>query len=87
MVGVKSRLDGDVVINPYSWNTVVFRNGDYYSVNHYPRGTSVTTGRSMPERFEFRYALLRVSDWDNQKMDPSDYGVSFDSRGYAVVPV
>lgn len=84
MVGVKRRLSSDGVINPFSWNTVVKRNGDFYSVNHYPAGRSATTGKSLPERFEFRYQLLRLRDWKHQKLNPISYGVEFDSRGYAI---
>lgn len=83
MVGVQPRLEDDVVINPFSWNAIVLRNGAYFSVNHYHRGISCTTGKSLPERFEFRYELQRIGDWANQKMDPLEFGVTFDSRGYA----
>ncbi len=81
MVGLHPRLESDGVINPYSWNTVVKRNGSFYSVNHYPR--DVIAGKSLPERFEFRYELTRTKDWENMKLSPVAYGVVFDSRGYA----
>lgn len=87
MVGLHARLESDVVINPFSWNTVVFRNRAYYSVNHYSRGRSFSTGMHVPERFEFRYELTRPNDWQNMKLNPSDFGVVFDSHGYAKIPV
>lgn len=79
--GLNPRLESDRVINPFSWNTVVKRNGAYYSVNHYRR--DVAPGRSLPERFEFRYELTRLNRWHNMKLNPSDFGVEFDGRGHA----
>lgn len=84
MVGVKVVKSSDVLINPFAGNTILLRDGKYYSVNHYPAMRSASTGEWLVERVEFRYELTKVQDWDNMKVNPADHGVEFDDLGYVV---
>lgn len=67
MTGVQDRQLGDIVLNQFQWNAVLYRDNKFYSVNHYPETTSME-GVVKPERFEIRYELTHKRDFDQLKV-------------------
>ena len=62
MTGIQYRISTDKVRNPYSHNTVLERDGVFYSVNHYRAGLTYdrnSFGERIykHERFEIRYEV------------------------------
>lgn len=68
MVGIHTILDSDKVINPFSWNAILKRDGKYFSVNHYRSGISQENGAYLGERCEIRYELVSDIHWGLMKM-------------------
>lgn len=63
MTGVQNVVKTDRFINPFSWNAILHRDGKYYSVSHYRKTRSTSTGEIMPERIGIRYELQKEQEW------------------------
>lgn len=77
----------DKFVNPFSWNTVMIRDGVPYSVNHYRAGLTWARDEAgeriyKEERVEIRYSLDRERDFANLQVDPESLGYEFNARGY-----
>lgn len=66
--------EGDRIINPNSWNTILIRDGVPYSVNHYPERRMV----------EIRYELDHEREFEQLGIKPGALGFTFSERGYRV---
>lgn len=62
MTGIHHRIYQDKVTNPYSPKAILERNGQFFSVNHYPAGLTHDLDEHgnriyKEERFEIRYEV------------------------------
>lgn len=62
MTGIQLRIPQDKITNPFSHNTILERDGVFYSVNHYRAGWTHDVDNDgnriyKTERFEIRYEV------------------------------
>lgn len=65
----------DRIINPFSWNTIMLREGRWWSVNHYPAGR-VVSGEHKPERVEIRYDVRTAKEFAQLEINTEREGIS-----------
>jgi hypothetical protein len=56
------------------WNAVIRFDKQLHSINMLRNG-----------HVEIRYSLQQERDFVHNQIDPKDFGITFDSRGYAVM--
>jgi hypothetical protein len=64
----------DKIFKLQGWNAVILFGGQLHSINMLKNG-----------RVEIRYELQQERDFLHNQIDPNQFGITFDSRGYAVM--
>jgi hypothetical protein len=64
----------DKIFKLQGWNAVILFDDKLHSINMLRNG-----------RVEIRYSLEREHDFVHNQINPFDYNITFDSRGYAVM--
>lgn len=64
----------DKIFKLQGWNAVILVDGKLYSINMLKNG-----------RVEIRYELQQERDFVHNQIDLKQFGITFDSRGYAIM--
>lgn len=64
----------DKIFKLQGWNAVILFDNQLHSINMLRNG-----------RVEIRYSLQKEGDFIHNQIDPNQYGITFNSRGYAVM--
>lgn len=78
MTGVTKIRTTDKIVNRFSWNTIMLREGVWHSINHWPSGR-VVDGTWKPERAEVRYIIRTAKEFEQLKINCSKEGISVTS--------